>query len=45
MTNELMNMYSLKYVNKYLDETGNIFVERMRANGWIVLLLSRIVKS
>ena len=45
MTNELMTMYNVKYINKYLDDPGNIFVERMRANGWIGVLLSRIVKS
>ena len=45
MTNELMTMYNVIYVNKYLHDPGNIFVERMRANGWIGVLLSRIVKS
>lgn len=45
MTNELMTTYNLKYVNKYHDKNSTIIVERQRENGWIGVILSRIVKS
>ena len=48
MTKELMRMHNITYINKELltEKTGeNLFVEKMRKNGWIGILLTRIVKS
>ena len=48
MTKELMRMHNITYINKELltEKTGeNLFVEKMRKNGWIGIVLTRIVKS